>query len=325
MKLSEKQLTDFERNGFLVLEDVLTESDRAPLFAEYADVVDKVAAERNVVTEDWHTLTFEARFTHLVATDPDAYEFLDISLPMVENMDESSGMHAGPAVFNLLTHPKLLDIAESIIGPEVVSNPVQHVRIKPPEVALNQIGQGNSNLSRTGWHQDAAVVLEDAEASPILTVWVAMTDATPEMGCMQAVPGSHQWSGLGKHCPGRSGLGEIFIPEALVNEHKPVDLSVRAGGVVLLNKKTWHGAGPNETNRIRWSFDLRYQPKNYSTGRDCFPEFLARSAATPEAVMTDALAWRDLWRTARSEIASGQRSAVFNERWRRYRDDPLCA
>ena len=39
----------------------------------------------------------------------------------------------GPAVFALLRNQAILDAVESLIGPEIYANPVQHVRIKPPE------------------------------------------------------------------------------------------------------------------------------------------------------------------------------------------------
>jgi len=325
MKLNVQQITAFEQDGFLVINDVLDEASRKPLFDEYAHLVTKVATLRGLLTDHWDSMSFEDRFTHLVANDPDAYEYLDISLPLKNDLDETSGMHTGPAVFGLLTHPAILDIAESILGPEVVSNPVQHARIKPPESALNASGKGNSNMARTGWHQDAAVVLEHAEISPILTVWVAMTDATPQMGCMQAIAGSHRWAGLGKHCPGRGGKGEIFIPPEIVEEHPREHLAVRAGGVVLLNKNTWHGAGPNLTENIRWSFDLRFQPPQFPTGRECFPEFLARSSATPSEVITNPDDWQSKWQVARERIASGETKAVFNVRWESNGEDPLCA
>jgi len=325
MKLDQQQLDDFERDGFLIIQNVLNESDRAPIFSEYAALIDTVAQNRGHVNEAWKVMTFEERFTQLIANDPDAYEFLDITLPLSHDLSASSGFHAGPAVFNLLTHASILDIAESIVGPEVISNPVQHTRIKPPERALNMAGRGNSNMAQTGWHQDAAVVLADAESSPILTVWVAMTDATPQMGCMRAIPGSHRWQALAKHCPGSTGAGEIYIPTPLVADHATVDLAVSAGGVVLLHKKTWHGAGPNLTDSMRWSFDLRYQPSGYNTGRSCFPEFLARSANAPDAVLKNAEQWSDQWHAARDDIASGATRAVFNERWEQNSVDPLCA
>ena len=323
--LTPAQLKTFDEHGYLVINDVVPGTVRQTLIDEYSELIDSVAEQRGQRSADWGAMTFEQRFTRLVAEDPEAYECLDISLPLREGLDENAGMHAGPAVFELLIHPRILDIVESVIGPEIYSNPVQHVRIKPPEAALNSLGRGNSNLSRTGWHQDAAVVVDSADAVPILTVWIAITDATPERGCMQAIPGSHRWASLGMHCPGRSGLGEIFIPQELVKQHQPVNLSVRAGGLVLLHKKTWHGAGPNTSQHIRWSFDLRYQPPGYSTGRDCFPGFLARSSHQPDAVLTNPREWAALWEAARHDIASGARTADFNERWAHYRDDPLCA
>lgn len=101
-------------------------------------------------------------------------------------------------------------------------------------VALNAVyhwpdwRHGSSNMARTGWHQDASVIVEEADNTPMLTVWVAITDATPEMGCMQAIPGSHRWPTLSMHCPGRSGVGEIFIPQHIVDQ--PVGYKVSTVG-----------------------------------------------------------------------------------------------
>jgi len=323
--LNQSQLSQFNESGFLIIENVLHTKDLDALRSEYLELVNQIALDRGHKWDDWSVLNVDQKLTRLIAQDPEAYEHLDISLPLKPDINLDTGVHTGPAVFELLTHPRLLDITQSIMGPEIYSNPVQHVRIKPPESALSEDARGSSNMARTGWHQDAAVIVESADAAPILTVWVAITDATPEMGCMQAIPGSHRWSALGQHCPGRSGVGEIFIPPELVGQHKPVNLDVRAGGVVLLHKKTWHGAGPNLSERVRWSFDLRYQPPGFSTGRECFPEFLARSVAEPNRVLQHASEWTTLWDRARTEIANGQRHAVFNERWNHNRNDPLCA
>ena len=46
---------------------------------------------------------------------------------------ESYAMHCGPAVFDLLRHPAILDVVESVIGPEIASNPVQQMRMKPSQ------------------------------------------------------------------------------------------------------------------------------------------------------------------------------------------------
>jgi len=111
----------------------------------------------------------------------------------------------------------------------------------------------------------------------------------------------------------------------MTRQHQPISLEVKAGSAILLHKRTWHGAGPNQSPRIRWSFDLRFQPPGFNTGRDCFPGFLARSVAEPDSVLSNAETWAALWSNARFDIANGKRQAAFNNRWQRYRDDPLCA
>jgi len=37
----------------------------------------------------------------------------------------------------LVRHPTVLDAVEDLIGPEITSNPIQHVRIKPPQNRLH--------------------------------------------------------------------------------------------------------------------------------------------------------------------------------------------
>lgn len=323
--LNHDQLQQFEKDGYLIVDNVVSAKERQMLRGEYSSLVEQLAQQRGHAIGDWHALKPDQKLALLLARDPEAYEYLDISLPLKEGLDETSGVHAGPAVFGLLTNSRILDIVESIIGPEIYSNPVQHVRIKPPESLLNQNGRGNSNMARTGWHQDAAVIVEEAVSTPMLTVWVAVTDASTQMGCMRAIPGSHRWSALSMHCPGKLGEGEIFIPDQIIDQHESVNLEAKAGSVVLLHKRTLHGAGPNCSDRIRWSFDLRYQPPGFNTGRECFPSFLARSTATPDKVLSSPVLWAEQWATARTEITNGSRNAVFNERWRRYRNDPLCA
>ena len=323
--LSQEQLQQFEQDGFLCIDNVLRERDMQPLRQEYDTLLNEVGARYGVADAHWLSQSFDARYASLIQRYPSAYEYLDISLPMVSEMAADAGVHAGPAVFSLLSNPALLDIAEQFIGPEVYSNPVQHVRLKPPESMLDAEGRGNSNIARTYWHQDAAVVLEQAEQTPILTVWVAMTEASVERGCMEAIRGSYHWPELALHCPGKTGLGEIFIPDKLADAHERVPLEVSAGGVVLLHQKTWHGAGPNTSEHLRWSFDLRYQPSGLSTGRDFFPGFLARSQAAPNDVLSDAELWRESWMRARRDISTGSTQAVFNTRWQSFDDDPLCA
>ena len=77
-------------------------------------------------------LPFGERLTKIYAESGKVHaQYFDFSLPK-ENIREDTPLWLGPAVFRAMRNEKLLDVVESIIGPEF-TDPVQHVRIKPPE------------------------------------------------------------------------------------------------------------------------------------------------------------------------------------------------
>jgi len=105
----------------------------------------------------------------------------------------------------------------------------------------------------------------------------------------------------------------------MAEDHVP--LPMQPGDVLFMHRRTRHCGLPNMSDRIRWSFDLRYQPIGQPTGRQWFPGFVARSRAEPATELRDAAAWAQLWRDARSKLAAGG-DVAFN-RWRD--GDPRCA
>ena len=330
-KLTQEQLTHFQTKGYLILENVLSDADIAAIRAEYEAILDREAPRlvaSGQLSQTYSELPFEERYTKILFELEDMYaiyQHLDISLPLLQDMPADASLNSGPAVFDLLTHPNILDIAESILGtPELYSNPIQHTRIKPPSAALpnNNI---DSNVAKTGWHQDEAVLTDDAIDINMLTVWVAMTDANVQNGCMMCVEGSHVKE-VTLHCPGNhvSSSAEIYIPNELIEEDKVVPLEVGKGGIVLLHQRTEHGSYSNHSDAIRWSFDLRYQPIGERTGRDVFPGFVARSEANPESILTDADAWAQSWTDTRDSILAGTH-VQFNERWLPFSRHQLCA
>ncbi len=326
--LTAQQLTEFDRDGYLVVEDVLDERDLEAIRSAYREIMDRECA--NLVAaghlRPLRGTTFSERYIEALGQLDDMYllyQHLDISLPMLETLEPSATMSTGKAVFDLLTHPRLLDVAESVIGPEIYSNPVQHTRIKPPRACLPETAT-DANVAATLWHQDAAVIEPSGDDTNMLTVWLAVTDATAENGCLIAVPGSHRGDTT-LHCPGKIFQSEIYIPEAILDMASVVPLEVKAGGMVLLHKMTEHGSLENNSNDIRWSFDLRYQPTGQPTGRDVFPGFIARSAADPNAALTDPDEWAELWWEARDRIVAGQVENKFGGRWNDNATQPVCA
>ena len=153
---------------------------------------------------------------------------LDICLPQ-KSVTEHSQVHTGPATFALLKHPKLLDAVSALVGPDIYSNPTQHVRIKPPALEVDTEGTVTAEVATTVWHQDLATVMPEADNSNIVTVWIAVTEATQRNGCLLVAPGSHR-RGIAVHCHDpRTNYSRQAIPDALVGE-KRIAVEAQPGG-----------------------------------------------------------------------------------------------
>ena len=152
-----------------------------------------------------------------------------------------------------------------------------------------------------------------ADRTNMLTVWIALSDAPVERGCLQVIPRSHRQA-LRTHCPGKPGR-PFAIPDALLDLDRATPVPTRAGDVILMHKHTIHGSLPNVSEAIRWSLDLRYNPTGQPTGRPEFPGFVARSRRHPDSELRDPEAWAGLWKAARAQLAADPDPRP-NHRWR---------
>lgn len=307
--LTSAQTQFFDDQGYLVVEDVLDQKTVLdPVRAEYATLLDQLY-------DDWFA---EGRvpapagmnyYDKLLATyraKCDWFQPFDISLPASE-VQPDTPFHFGPAVFNMLTNPRLLDVVESLIGGEITSNPIQHIRIKPPATDL-AADESRAHITATDWHQDQGVTHESADDTKLITVWIAVTDATRENGCLQVQPARHK-DELLPHCD----KTQIGIPDEFIGGHRSIPVPVKSGGVVIFHPKAPHASLVNKTDTFRWSFDVRYNVTGQPTGRDHFPSFVARSRAQPETVLHDSQKWLNMWEDARARLAVSQHISLY--RW----------
>ena len=329
--LAPEQIRSFEENGFLAMDGLLVEADLAPLEEEYARLLDRVAADLfagGIISSDFEALAFGDRFGRILGEFPELHRYFNISLPLIsgEINEAEFVMHDGPAAFALLRNPKLLDVAESLLGGELTSNPVQQVRMKPPLRWMDPERAEHSNVGVTTWHQDTVALTPDADETQMLTLWVAMTEATVENGCLMSIPGSHKGGTL-RHCPGKLIAAEMYVPDVLIGDREPQPLPLGKGGVILFDKNNIHCALPNRSNGLRWSFDLRYSVSGKPTGRPAFPSFVARSRANPENELRDPVAWKKSWAKAREAILSGAyKGPIFEQKkWEDGSDMAICA
>lgn len=292
--LTKQQQDFFATEGYLVVNDVF---DTGAIKAEYAGLLNQLFEEWKADGLVSEAKGWEPRLLEAYRAGCDWFQQMDCSLPG-DTIHPDTPMHFGPAFFNLVTGQTMLDMIEDLIGSEITSNPIQHIRIKPPATDLAE-DEIRAHITSTDWHQDRAVALEEADDTTMVTVWCAITDATVENGCLQVIPQGHKRSIL-PHCAKK----QTGIADGFIDEGQALPLPVRAGGVVLFHPLTPHASLTNRTDKFRWSFDIRYNRTGEPTGRSQFPEFIARSRSAPETELED---WRDLramWEDARERLAT---------------------
>ena len=288
--LTERQTDFFMREGYLMVPDVFAPADLEPLRGEFTAVIHQAALELRAagkLSALYEDEPFERRLTRIHA------ETGEILGPII---GRGGGGHSGPALFAVITHPALLEVVESLIGPEIVASSVYRVRPKIPGMARGVVP----------WHQDSGYFGAHCDRHLILTCWIPLVDATAENGCLEVLPRAHR-RGVARHyTDGPNGYLAIDDPD-LPDGGAPVAAPVPVGGVLLLTNLTPHCSTPNRSGVVRWSLDLRYQdaavpnnvgeaPEDFIPDRPdaeiaCYPpeaDFVVRSARDPRSVVRTA-------------------------------------
>lgn len=129
--------------------------------------------------------------------------------------------------------------------------------------------------SPTSFHLD--VPYWSFTSADAITIWIALDDATVENGCLCYVPGSHKAKKFDNVAIGHA-IGALFDVYPEWRDVKAVPCPVPAGGAVLHNGLTFHGAGANMTPGRRRAITCVYMPDGatFNGQRNVLPdEYLA--------------------------------------------------
>ena len=312
MKLTKAQIASFHLEGYLVVENVFDEADLRPVIDEISESVDQNARElvaRGELSQTYSEEPFETRLACITAETEAVYWAI------------YNGKLHGPGVFSLIANRKLLDVAESLLGPEIIASSVYRIRPKVPGFAHGLVP----------WHQDSGYFDPFCDDKLVLTVWIPLVDATPERGCLQVLPRAHD-SGVVAHAQ-EAATGYLEIPSSALPPGHAVTTPVPRGGVLLLTNRTPHRSRDNVTDVVRWSADVRYQnaslPTNYESPSGwqngdlpgdappaCYPpeaDFLVSSLRRPHDVVRD---WHAFARLRERHEADYQHDMAWRSRWK---------
>lgn len=168
-----------------------------------------------------------------------------------EEMDKPHFVY--PELFRYAAHPQVLDLVESLIGPDIVF------------FTSHFICKSAGNGQRVPWHTDAGYWVDMLRPMDnVLTIWLAIDPSTEENGCVRFVPGSHHQEDDGSaYVPVSDGAAAVFPTELneqyqQVAEANAISAILKPGHASVHHANTIHGSRGNQSRQRRCGLTLRY-------------------------------------------------------------------
>ncbi|MSP00908.1 MAG: hypothetical protein EXR07_07650 [Acetobacteraceae bacterium] len=160
-----------------------------------------------------------------------------------------SQAHAhSPWFNNLVRHPRILDVIEDVIGPNILV-----------WTSTFFIKEAHS-ATYAAWHQDGGYFGLTPQTS--VCAWVALTDASREAGCMEQLS-FHGKPKLYQHSP--MGLpnsinraGQTIVED--FDQSNPTAMALPAGSFSLHHELAVHRSAPNNASHRRIGIGLNFVP-----------------------------------------------------------------
>ena len=152
-----------------------------------------------------------------------------------------------PFLWDVVHDPRILDPIASLLGPDLYC------------IGSSMIDKPAGSEGYVAWHQDATFWgLSAAEGA---TAWLALSPASAESGCMQAVPGTHtrQMDHLDTGDE-RNMLGAREAVQHEIDTDAAISLALRPGQMSLHHPLVLHGSGRNAAADRRLGFVIRFVP-----------------------------------------------------------------
>ena len=250
------QKASFEKEGYLVVENLLSTEEIATCQAEIHRLHQFAAGQEFDTEKERADIARQHVQREPFAEDETQGDRLPV-LRKAENTRQYSDVFR-----DLAQHPKLIAVVQELIGPDLL--------LFRSTLMFKPAFHGSSH----GLHQDSAYW--PMEPPNLVTVSIALNDATPKNGCFKVIPKSHLW--------GMQSWGHIARQQdAALTDRKEVaeqqmDVPLSAGSALFFHSLMVHGSGPNSTPHPRntalyayFSPQVRYVPQGGKPAEKTFP------------------------------------------------------
>ncbi len=162
-----------------------------------------------------------------------------------------------PFIHHIIENNKILDIIETIIGPNIALFGAHYIAKKPLDGMP------------VGWHQDGSYW--PLEPMSVLSAWLAGTSSKKNNGCMRLIPGTQNKRLLKPSEMIKMDLNKFVLDLAIkpndIDESNAIDIELNPGDISIHNPFIIHGSNSNKSEEWRIGLTLRYIPTSTFVNR----------------------------------------------------------
>ncbi len=232
--LNNEQVEQFERDGFLLVEDAVDAKSLAAMRAQFDEWVE---ASRSRDAAWGETLDGRARFDLEPGRDSTPAALRRVNAPT----DVSECFH------RVMRDSRMTDAVADLIGP--------NVKFHHSKINSKQPGAATA----VKWHQDFPFTPHSND--DLVTALLMLDDVNADNGPLQVVPGSHRGEIYDLWHAGRF-TGAVADEVARRCEAESVACTAAAGSVCLMHTRLLHGSAPNRSARPRTLFIAVYSAED---------------------------------------------------------------
>ncbi|MDC9720850.1 MAG: phytanoyl-CoA dioxygenase family protein [Gammaproteobacteria bacterium] len=251
--LSPAQLTQFNQQGYLVIKDFISPTQRQTLIQRAAQLIEafEPPEKRSIFTTDEQQRSSDDYFL----TSGNAIRFF-----FEEKAIDNNGNFTVPKQqsINKIGHAqhRLDPVYKAMVKELGFSDLGLALGIKKPRALQSMhIFKQPSIGGEVGLHQDSTFLYTQPKSC--IGFWLALEDATVENGCLQALPGGHTIALKQRFKLSNNGGTEFESLDDSPWPEQPLELlEVPAGTLIILHGQLPHYSAANTSDRSRQAFTL---------------------------------------------------------------------